>query len=357
MKAISLPLVLALLVGGGTAALWVLPQPRPAPSLEPALWDAFAARFTTAEGRVIDRDNGAITHSEGQGYGMLLAEAADRPQQFAALWQWTTSHLRRPDGLFSWKYGDCPQQPDGCVLDRNDASDGDILMAWALLRAYRRWGDQHYLAASRQIAAAAAHKLVVNYAGRLVLLPAADGFRDDGGVVVNLSYWLFPAFSAFAKAFDQPLWRNLADSGWTLVDEARFGPRQLPSDWIRIEAGVLKPDERHPPRFGYDAVRIPLNLVWDRRSKPERLQPFAAFWSGFQRLNMIPAWIDLVDGAIAPYPPPIGTQAIAKLTMATAAEASIDAGELPPPTAEDGYYSTSLALLSRIAARNRQKED
>ena len=48
-------------------------------------WRAYKARFVTAQGRVVDTANGLVSHSEGQGYGMLLAVAADdRPHAVAA---------------------------------------------------------------------------------------------------------------------------------------------------------------------------------------------------------------------------------------------------------------------------------
>ena len=43
--------------------------------LDAALWKAFRMSFVS-NGRVIDKDNGGISHSEGQGYGMILAEAS-----------------------------------------------------------------------------------------------------------------------------------------------------------------------------------------------------------------------------------------------------------------------------------------
>ena len=63
--------------------------PSALPRLEADLWAAYAKRFVTDEGRVIDRENGNASHTEGQGYGMLLAEAAgDRARFDAAQRAW-----------------------------------------------------------------------------------------------------------------------------------------------------------------------------------------------------------------------------------------------------------------------------
>lgn len=45
-------------------------------------WDTFKARFLDPSGRVVDPQNGGISHSEGQGYGMLLALRADDREAF-----------------------------------------------------------------------------------------------------------------------------------------------------------------------------------------------------------------------------------------------------------------------------------
>ena len=52
------------------------PRP-PAPvvahaSLEPADWEAFKGTFLRPEGRIVDHHNGSVSHSEGQGFGMVV---------------------------------------------------------------------------------------------------------------------------------------------------------------------------------------------------------------------------------------------------------------------------------------------
>jgi endoglucanase len=42
-----------------------------------ANWQKYADRFITSDGRVVDNANHNVSHSEGQGYAMLLAERLD----------------------------------------------------------------------------------------------------------------------------------------------------------------------------------------------------------------------------------------------------------------------------------------
>ena len=125
----------------------------PASPLDLAEWRAFSSRFVTAEGRVLDTGNDSVSHTEGQGYGMLLATAFDDPGLFARVWGWTRDHLAvRDDGLFAWKWDE--RAVDGPIPDRNSAADGDLLIAWALARGGRRWGETRHLDSARQLAAA-----------------------------------------------------------------------------------------------------------------------------------------------------------------------------------------------------------
>lgn len=92
-------------------------------------WSEYKQHFILPEGRVVDNGNNQISHSEGQGYGMILADVYDDKETFDQLWNWTKSHLQRQDNsLFSWRYD--PQKHQ--VSDRNDATDGDVLIGWAL---------------------------------------------------------------------------------------------------------------------------------------------------------------------------------------------------------------------------------
>lgn len=101
-----------------------------------SMWSTYKSSFITRNGRVIDNANKHISHSEGQGYGMLIAEYFGDQKTFRKLWSWTQKHLSRDqDPLFSWKW----QSKTPNVPDKNNASDGDILIAWALLRASKRY--------------------------------------------------------------------------------------------------------------------------------------------------------------------------------------------------------------------------
>ena len=306
-------------------------------------WKRYVHDFVE-DGRVRDTGNGNISHSEGQGWGMLLAEANGDRRTFDRLWAWTQSNLLRTDiALFSWRY-DPARTPH--VQDPNNATDGDVLIAWALLRAAERWSEPEYENASRKIRDAIRERLVIAYQGRMVLLPGLVGFEREEGVIFNPSYLVAPALLAFSQREPSAGWERVLDDGLWIIEHARFGRYGLPTDWIVLKAdGTFAAAEGWPPRFGFDAVRVPLYLHWAGLSPLGPVfQPFKALWSCCEQ---VPAWVDVQSGELSPYPASTGVKAIASLLSPGAA--------IPAPQAAEDYYSMSLLLLSRLAAAEQSR--
>jgi len=297
-------------------------------------WDTFKSRFLDPSGRVIDPQNNGISHSEGQGYGMLLACHAGDRDAFALMAGWTADTLLRSDvALHAWKFE--PAGSGGHVPDPNNATDGDILIAWALGRAGQRWNNADWREQSTAIRRAIRQRLVIDRFGLKILLPGLQGFVTGNKVIVNPAYFIWPAFRAFAEWDGQGVWGQIADDCTTIVSQARFGPYGLPLDWVEIAGpGQYAPAPGHDPRFGFDAIRVPLYAMAGNRAS--LAQPVANFWrqclAGGQQ---IPAWIDVTNGQRAPYAISNGGAAIAHKLIGTA----------PPLGLGNDYYGAALQLL------------
>ena len=310
-------------------------------------WIKYQARFVDDDGRVRDTGNKGVSHTEGQGWAMLFAEAFDDRAAFDRIWTWTHDKLRQSDSaLFSWRWDPSGQNP---IADVNNATDGDVMIAWALARAARRWHSPDYRDAARRIIVDIREKLIVRVAGRLVLLPGADGFAGkDGVVVVNPSYYVYPALEEFARLDGSAEWLRLRRDGLGLLAKARFGEWDLTPDWIAMDpAGAVSPAFNLPPRFGFDAIRIPLYLIWGRDATAPRLAAMVNFWNGFAD-KPVPAWVDVTNGDVAPFAAPSGFHAIIDL-----ARSRLHGRTSPSPQIGDGddYYSASLSLLAGLAGR------
>jgi endo-1,4-beta-D-glucanase Y len=230
-------------------------------SLQPSLWQVYKERFLDPSGRIVDNANGGISHSEGQGYGLLLAFFADSPSDFEQIWSFTKAELViRDDGLTAWKWD---PSADPHVTDLNNASDGDLLIAYALALAGSAWDRRDYLQSASELAQSILEHNVVERGGRTLLLPAVEGFdagqRPDGPVI-NPSYWIFEAFPVMALLAPSDAWTKLDRDGKALLEALKFSPRNLPAEWVSL-AGSPKPAEGFPAEFGYNALRIPLYLL------------------------------------------------------------------------------------------------
>ena len=246
--------------------------------------------------------------------------------------------------LFSWRYD--PKSP-APVADPNNATDGDIFIAWALLRAGRRWRDAGYLTASADIRAAIAQRLIVQVGGRVLLLPALDGFQSADGIIYNPSYFVLPALNEFAAADPNGPWRTVAASGQELAQKALFGPDGLPVDWVRVGIdGQVSPAPGKPPLFGFDAVRAPLYMVWGGAADHPQALSAGRFWSRWYKAGKRPpAWIDVTTGQTAPFALSAGGDAAAAVVLH---DKTVRRGA---SQADSSYYPAVLQLLADLAAR------
>lgn len=308
-------------------------------------WGSFKTRFMTSEGRIQDTGNRNISHTEGQGYAMLMAVWYNDRPAFEKLWLWTKTNLRNPsNGLFYWRY--LPDQPNP-VADKNNATDGDVLIAWALLQAGEKWQVQSYLNASDEIQRAVLALTVMPFGGYTVMLPGSQGFNKNSYIVLNPSYFIFPAWRDFARRSHLKVWNKLIDDGLELLTQMRFGNTHLPLDWVVLNAdGSVAPAAAWPPRFSYDAIRIPLYLYWYDGQSPE-LVPFQQFWSAYPRLQT-PAWIDVMSDTKAPYNMAGGLLAVRDLTLNETGYLTDTIGS------NEDYYSSSLRLLTWLAFKQQQ---
>lgn len=301
-----------------------------------SFWALWRDRFVAPEGGVVDTGNGRISHSEGQSYGMMLALRAGDREAFERIARWTQETLGRQDvALHSWRYDPREAVP---VSDPNNATDGDIVIAWALALAGERWGRADWLARAAAIRAAIRSRCVVSRHDRLLLLPGMEGFVEPGQVMVNPSYFVWGALDQFAAADGAATWSPVIRDCEEIVSLARFGAHHLPCDWVSVTGkGDVAPAPGKPPRFGYDAIRVPLYAVLGGRAG--LVEPVAAWWrTCLAQHRPVPAWVDVVTGEEANYALSNGGAAIAARLIGGPAPATLDAD----------YFSASLQMLARL---------
>lgn len=255
-----------LAAGCGGAATAASPQQQAAAG--------FLAKYAQHDGRVVRLDQGGDTVSEGQAYGMLLAEVAGDDAAFRRIWGWTHDHLRLRSGLFAFH-----ANAAGKVVSQQAASDADLLIAWALLR-YHGPSAASMHGAGRQVAAAIlAHEVTTGPGGTPIL--AAGPWATGRPASLDPSYWSLQALRGIAQATGGQQWRRLAAGTVTLTRQLTGNGRLLPPDWAELTAtGVLRPEpapdgSQPQTQYGLDAQRV---VVWFAASCDPQARALAARW-------------------------------------------------------------------------------
>ena len=314
-----------------------------------ALWEQYKTNFISQDGRVVDYYQGLISHSEGQGYGMNLSvKFGDRPT-FEKIWQWTKNNLQvRADHLSAWQWGQRPNR-EWSIIDYNNATDGDILIAYALLKADEKWHDKDYKASALKIIQDIRTHLSITWHERTFLLPGYSGFDKENGFVVNPSHVILPAFRAFAKEDQKTFWEKIYNDGLFLLERSCFGAFCLPADWMFVTDGKISVYAGRDPYYGSDAIRILLHLSSEKTLPyPKGIRKILDI---YQKTGYLPLWTDLDKDSVSLQPAPAGYYAVYALSAKRRGDEALSKKLLKEAREKlkddkKAYYSFSLYLLA-----------
>ena len=315
------------------------------------IWNDYKTRFVRKNGRVVDNANKNISHSEGQGFAMVMAVAANDPILFDQIWSFTRQHMMvRKDNLIAWRWS-----PRGFsrVTDKNNATDGDILVAWALLEAAESGFGAQYRHHAKKIIRDLAPLAKKDPTLGWWLRPGAKGFSSfehKGREIINLSYWVFPALERIGELTGGKLWPALENSGERMLARAADNKAGLPADWNAFKRGSGKVGlaRKFGTKFSYNAIRVPLYLAWSGEDRSAFLAPMQANWVNRGRsLSQIDVRRNTVKGRFADR----GYHAVAAVV-----NCSLSGTRFPEPlrgNLDKLYYPASLHILSIIATKQR----
>ena len=318
-------------------------------------WQRWKARFLRPEGRVVDALQGEASHSEGQAYGLLLAQAQGDHEAFERIEAWTRDHLLvRGNSLMGWRW---QPQAQPAVPDARTATDGDLIRGWALLRAARDSGrGWHREAAVRIARDLSIHALTGDprAPAEPLLMPRAapEGLAPpEEGVLVNPSYYLSRALRELGEAAGLPVLIRAADHGESLLAELA-GQGRLP-DWTRVTVTGAGPAPGYHWHLGYDALRIPLYLLWSGRGghpAVARARALFAQVAGDLPAGHVPVRLDEA-GRLSETSDYAGYRALWMPLLDGPQRAAL--GPLRDGAGGDGqlYYPATLDLLATVAAR------
>ncbi|HEX6713962.1 MAG TPA: glycosyl hydrolase family 8 [Thermoleophilaceae bacterium] len=303
----------------------------------------FLDRFVDSNGRVVRRDQGGDTVSEGQAYAMLLAVATNDRATFARVWNWTRRNLQRDDLLLSWHW------QRGHVDDDSPSADADLDAAHALALAARRFKQPGYATEARRMGAAIRATETIDTPAGGVL---AAGPWSTPQRLANPSYTDPGAIKTLGKLGDGASWQRLATASKRMVGSVAHAG-SLPPDWAKVmDDGSAAPSS--PPgtsgaaEYSFDAARVPIRFAASCTLDGRRLA--AQLWP---RLRVQPALLPRkLGGAPAPQAQP------SAVGLAGAAAAAAAAGK--PDTAarlldqasaserkHPNYFGSAIVALTR----------
>ena len=304
-----------------------------------ALWKDWTDHFLAPDGRVVDAGQGGISHSEGQGYGLILAQALGDRDAFERIEGWTRQHLAiRPDTLTVWRW-DPVTGPD---RSGETATDGDLFRAWALLRAVRDSGWLGHEGTAREIARDLVRLCIVpdpRAPDEPLLRPGAQS-RAGKRVLWNPSYLMPRALIELGTAFDLPDLVRAADHGADVL--AELAATGLLPDWIDVTKDGFAPAPDRALQWGHDALRIQLYLLWSGRDHHPALGLADATFGKAPAPGHV-ATVVAPDGTVGAQSDYAGFLAIAALGSCAPRTRARRAGQ--------PYYPATLELLAHVARR------
>jgi endoglucanase len=213
-------------------------------------WAFYKSNHMDNTQRVVSNNYGG-TISEGQSYALARALFHNDAVTFDRVVRWTVGNMGRPhDALIGWKWG---KKADGTygLQDDNNATDADEDIAYYLLQAASRWKKPEYLTRAKAMINDIWLTNVVRLDDRLpngktqakyYINPGTwEGFKSNGYLTLDPSYFAAYIYRAFAKVDTAHPWQKLADNVIpTLTACAKLTATGLPPNWCGVRYDTHK---------------------------------------------------------------------------------------------------------------------
>lgn len=320
------------------------------------LWKSYTAAFMDDQIRVIDRDAGDRSTSEGQAYAMFFALVANDRSRFDGLLHWTEANLASGDlstHLPAWEWGKGANNKWG-VIDSNSASDADVWMAYTLLEAGRAWNQTRYTTLGTALAKRIAAEEVAQIPGLgKTLLPGAQGFHHDNVFRLNASYLPPQLFLQLGHELPDGPWEQIVTQIPQIVRGS--APGGFAADWVEFSPGKgFTPSAE----CSYDAIRVYLwTGMLDASTQRDEILKALPGMARYLRNDATPPSKVKADGSIEDPHSPVGFSAALVPYLAALGEDSLEKQQLSRVQAEFNsakglygnpakYYDQNLVLFS-----------
>ncbi len=219
-------------------------------------------------------EEGAITVSEGHGYGMVVSALMagydkDAQKTFDGFYKVFREYPSDMDkDLMTWQIiGELGKRESKKLA--SSATDGDFDIAYALVLADRQWGskgDINYLTEAKKVIDAIGRNNVHPKLKRILLGDwVEDGNKYSHGT--RSSDWVPAHFRLFEELTNNTLWRDVRDTSYSILFQVQNPKTGLIPDFVdSIPAKVAAPHFLETERDGHyssNACRDPWRIGMD----------------------------------------------------------------------------------------------
>lgn len=242
-----------------------------------------------------------IALSEAQGYGMLISVLNNQDKasesQFHDFFTYYTHNRIKGTSLMSWRYINGSKTQKQTDLN-NNATDGDLYIAYALILASEKW-SQHkplYKTTAKQIL----NDILtynVNHNNNILTVGNWANASSKYQNLMRTSDVLPSFFDKFYKFSNNSQWRliktKMLDSLYQASHKSKVG---LVPDFIQVTNGnkvhSLSQDKnlklnKHDDDYYYNAFRVPYNLAINKNKSSKEKQVLTEMMKFFSSLQKI----------------------------------------------------------------------
>ena len=201
-------------------------------------------------------DNGGGTYSEGMGYGMLMAAYLEPDDVLLkSFWDFYSANMDS-NGLMNWNVSSGSCSNNSAMA----ATDGDIDVAAALIRAAKRWpASANNWSAKATAVLNAMHTHMVDSCNGLTNGDTWGGCTNGSPKNYNPSYFRIGYLKSFDCFEGGTRWAAVRTQSYNVLNYS-YTNYALPPDWTQANGSYGSGS------YGYDACRMPwavgLDYLW-----------------------------------------------------------------------------------------------
>lgn len=318
------------------------------------VYDQWAEKYiiTTDAGTIVNSsDDASIKNvtSESQGYGMLLTATAKtgNKETFDKLYTYYMDNRGHDTNLMAWQQ---TYQGGSINNDENNATDGDIFIAEALIQAAKRWPDKktEYTTQAQNILT---DILKYNYNDEIGILTVSNWATDTTKEwTVFRTADVTPAFFKHFKTLTgNKEWETIRNNMVKYTkDVSDSNKSNLVSDFINVKDGKGQAvdyavmGDNEATFYGWSAIRVPTMLSFGTVDS-NAIQLVTPMINFLEKEEPLYALYNL-DGS-----PAVNYSSKATLDALNYAQHKTQNKDLPDYNLPNGgYYTDTLYALSRV---------